>query len=129
MHTKDDNALQKQYEALFELAASNAQKIDVLARKLGAPNVTLTDFSAICTQTNGARLLSHNFNRRSLLILNNSTGAIVVHIRNLNVNDAGHWFQIAAGRYWEPLVAPVNEIYILGTLGTTQQVVGGYEGT
>jgi hypothetical protein len=126
MPRQDAHQLQKEFPELYEQLASQSQKLDALTRRLGAPNCTLSEVAVVCNTETGVRFLGENFERRSLFIMNHSGATIYVHIRALNSNNATRWMEINNGGYWEPLIPPTNEIWIIGTTGN-QEVIG-YEG-
>lgn len=129
MPRQNDNTTEEKFSRMFEIFSTVDQKIDLLTRKFGAPNTTLIEVSAICTSTKGARFLAENFERRSLIILNNTAGAVYVHTRSLNNNNATQWMKIMPDGYWEPRVVPTNALYVIGSLGSAvEQEVVGYEG-
>lgn len=129
MPRQNAESTEEKFGRLFDQYATLDQKIDLLTRKFGAPNTTLIEISAICTSAKSARFLAENFERRSLIILNNSAGDIYVHTRILNVNNATQWMKIPTGGFWEPLVVPTNQLYVIGSIGAaTEQEVVGYEG-
>lgn len=125
MQLPDLKQIEEQFPGQLEIQALT-DKIDYLGRRIGAPNTTYIEFAAVTNITTGVLLLSENFNRRSLVIFQNSGFPIYVHTRQLNGNNATAWMIIPSGQFWEPLVVPTNALYAIGTNGA--QVVFGYEG-
>ena len=127
MPRADDLSDERRFPEVFDLVASMEQKIDLISRRIGLPNCTLTEFITITNTNTGVRLVGENFKRRALIVFNNSAGDVYIHTRQLNRNNATQWMKIPTGGFWEPLNVPTNELYAIGTSGS-QEVVG-YEGT
>lgn len=123
---EDLDTLEKNNPELFDEVTGLRTKIDLLLRRLGAPNCRMVPISCITNITTGVKIVDINYERRSFVLFNNSGFDAYAHNKQQNANDAGRWAKIPNGGYWEPLIAPTDAWYILGTSG--QQEIFGYEG-
>ena len=112
--------------ALFDDVATMRTQIEELVRRLGSPNCRMIPFITVANTISGVRLVSPNTDRRYIIFFNNSGAPVTLHNAKLNANDVGRWITLATGGFYEPLVASVDEWYVLGTAGA--QEVFGYEG-
>lgn len=80
----------------------------------------------ITNSTTQQLIFEPEIKRQYLIIQNKSTSAIFVGFGQKA--NSGTGFEIAAGGSYEPLIAPINSIYIVGNQVGGQQVVVAIQG-
>lgn len=105
--------------ALMALAACSED----FAWALGDHSVYAPAVAYSATGTSG-KALNANFNRKYLLVVNEGSQTVYVKVDAAHSGTEG--VPIVAGGAWEPIVAPVNSLYIKSASGTqTISIVEG----